>query len=75
MPDHDETKRQKIGGMPGQGPDIRKKSKKGRERNKKAKAGNAGEISATHKSGSYNPNLITDHDAIEIFNKILHKNK
>ncbi len=73
MPDNDETKRQKIGGIPGLGPDIRTKSKKGRERNKKAKAGNADEISATCLPGSYNPDLITDYDAVEIFNKVLHK--
>lgn len=73
MPDHDETKLQKIGGMPGQGPDFREKSKNVGKCNRKAKARNAGETSATNLSGSYHPNLINDYDAVEIFNKVLHK--
>ena len=75
MPDNHGSKQQNQAYIPGQEPENRDKLKKVRVYNGNAEVRNAGGISATHQSGSNNPNLITDHDAIEIFNKILHKNK
>lgn len=75
MPEQGGTSRQKKGGMSGQEQNTGVNSKKGREGNRRAGEKNTEEPSMTSLSGHDNPNLITDHDAIEIFNKILRKNK
>jgi hypothetical protein len=73
MPNHEETKPQKRDCMPGQELEIRKKSKNVRHGNRQTGTKKTCEISATHLSGSYNPDLMTDYDAVEIFNKVLRK--
>ena len=73
MPDHKGSKQQKRYCMPGQESEIREKLKKVRDSSRQAGMRNNGETSATHLSGSYNPDLMTDYDAVEIFNIVLHR--
>jgi len=73
MPDHEVTKQQKRYCMPEQESEIRIKSKKVRHGNRQTGKKNVGEISTPHLSGSYNPDLMTDYDAVEIFNIVLHR--
>lgn len=73
MPDHEVTKKKKRNCMPGQELEIREKSKKVRHGNRQTGTKKTCEISATHLSGSHNPDLMTDYDAVEIFNIVLHR--